>query len=223
MIYLSFINIEDISWPMISMKLSALSNQEESRILQLKNTKHRIQRLCARLLLCYMLKRFFNNRISQPCLIDYDKFGKPFLCNNVGVDDVAIAHSNNIVLCAISTEDKIGVDVEFVRDYCIHDFYSILSEKEIKYFENETINVCKEFVRIWTLKESITKTIGKGLSYDFSLIDTTRLLNENSIFLDDTIFHIHPLEIDDRYVCFLTSKQPINENLLILRLFIDQL
>ena len=95
------------------------------------------------------------------------KYGKPYFKDT----DVhfSISHSGAYVCCGVS-ESNIGVDIqETVRDYeSVADM--VMSENEKKEI------ICSpdpavEFTRFWTLKESICKFRGTGLTNSIDKID----------------------------------------------------
>jgi len=129
--------------------------------------------------------------------------GKPYLPKAPHIS-FNISHTKGIVVCAVS-EKEIGIDVEYIREAKKAVIRRICSREETEYIfgeadrmesiksENgklgnmESGNIKLEntnpkeihmrFTRIWTLKESYIKAIGKGLSFS---------LKEISFFLKDT-------------------------------------
>jgi len=75
-----------------------------------------------------------------------------------------ISHSDNLVVCAVSTEGVIGVDVEKERQVNFEDFKSWFTNTE--WFDiNNASKPIQKFYWYWTRKESIIKALGVKLSY----------------------------------------------------------
>lgn len=88
--------------------------------------------------------------------------GKPFFkgSNNPFFNT---SHSGDWVVCAIS-DQPVGIDVEAVTDINISLFSPYLSFFEQQLFTNQNDDLLL-FYRLWTLKESLLKTTGYGLTY----------------------------------------------------------
>lgn len=132
-----------------------------------KSTLKRKESVCAKALLCEILRSEYN---LTDFTVDCDENGKPFIKNSPL--QFNLSHSGDLVLCLCGTE-KVGCDIQTKCEY---------KEKVAKRFftENEYNLLCKseekelDFTRIWTMKESILKYNGDGISggldsYDFSL------------------------------------------------------
>ncbi len=113
--------------------------------------------VCGRVLLGYLLKK--NYGIDSYSYF-YSENGKPFLRNER--IHFNISHSGDYVLCCIS-EGEIGCDIEKIRDYNPKIGRRFFTEKEallLEERESEDYN----FSVLWTLKESILKKEGTGIT-----------------------------------------------------------
>lgn len=116
----------------------------------------------------------------------YNKFGKPSLKRK----DIFynISHSGKYVTCAISNK-MVGIDIQkhIEKFEEIISFFSI-SEKE--YLASIPLQklLIKEFFKIWTVKESYVKFLGRGLYKEldsFSLfLDKKKIIDEGRIVKD---------------------------------------
>ena len=90
--------------------------------------------------------------------ISYNEEGKPLL------EEVffSISHSQNLVACAISEKEVVGLDVEMARDVDWKYFRSYFSEKEWTRIAADKSR--RIFYTYWTQKEAILKVNGVGLS-----------------------------------------------------------
>jgi len=90
-------------------------------------------------------------------------WGKPSMQNHPEIR-YNISHSGNCIACVISDKYEVGIDVEKVRSFNPYAAKKICTSWELERIYSDS-DPNREFFRIWTLKESYTKAIGKGLSY----------------------------------------------------------
>jgi len=88
-----------------------------------------------------------------------DDHGKPLLSLPF---DFSIAHSFDVVICLVSDEGSIGVDVEKIRDVPLEEYRSSFTEREWS-FIMKAHNKIESFFSLWTKKESLLKMHGLGL------------------------------------------------------------
>lgn len=94
------------------------------------------------------------------------EYGKPYLVNQKGLY-FNLSHSGNWVLCGLG-DTPIGLDVEEVKDKKINLTNRIFTEEESDFIFMQPLDQrIKTFYKIWTLKESYVKYVGKGLSIPF--------------------------------------------------------
>jgi len=99
----------------------------------------------------------------------YNQHGKPFLLNSPLYFNVS--HSKDIILIAISNQEKTGVDIEHMdssRDYLkiAQRFFSPGEYQALIACSKE--NQAEAFFNIWTAKEAYIKAVGKGLWIDLN-------------------------------------------------------
>lgn len=88
-----------------------------------------------------------------------DDHGKPRLSLPL---DFSIAHSFDVVMCLVSDEGPIGVDVEKIRDVPLEEYQSSFTENEWSFIVKDH-NPIESFFSLWTKKESLLKMHGLGL------------------------------------------------------------
>ena len=92
--------------------------------------------------------------------ISFQEDGKPII---EGIH-FNISHSGSLVVCAISTEGIIGIDVEKEKQVNLEDFKSWFTNTE--WFDiNNASKPIQKFYWYWTRKESVIKALGVKLSY----------------------------------------------------------
>lgn len=122
-----------------------------------------------------------------------NEYGKPYL---QGVKDFHfnLSHSGDYVVIAVS-ERHVGIDIEkkVKVDYRIAKKF--FGEKEVQEIltSSEEQDRVDAFCRIWTLKESYVKAIGKGLSIPFSC-RSSRGGTSCYVVLQGRLLHRHVFE-----------------------------
>lgn len=94
--------------------------------------------------------------------IYYDEFNCPLWSDKVNFN---IAHSGELVACAFSKKQPVGLDIEKIRTINLADFDYILNEVDHQSILQAN-NQYQAFFKIWTIKEAVTKAIGRGLAID---------------------------------------------------------
>ena len=156
MVYLYVTNVSTLQDPLENPNImGGLSADRKNKILNCKQRKKRLQSFGAGLLLKRVLEKY---DISIDAL-RRDSNGKPIIegiCFN-------LSHSGNLVICAVS-DQMVGCDIEQVKVVSKRVAERMFSKEENEYllqFSNEQYN--REFIRIWTKKESYLKMLGVGI------------------------------------------------------------
>ena len=165
--------------------------------------------MCSRILLHYILKEKL--RFDKYEAV-FEKNKKPYLVNN-GVY-FNISHSGNSVACAVS-QNEIGCDIQAKTE-----FNEKIAKRYFCQSEYDLLQLTKDksaiFFKLWTLKESVLKFSGEGISgglatYDFSSCvykDEFQLYNLNfKILIFNNIFAAVCSERKNCDVTFVTCEQ----------------
>lgn len=147
------------------------------------------------LLLDGLVKRGY----AADCLerLSTDKFGRPFLEGGI---DFNISHSGGYAVCAITREERVGIDVEAVRDIKLSDFRRYMNVEEWRKISASS-EPYEEFHKYWTKKESIMKADGRGFSIPLEDIR----LGEGSAVLYDTRWFLKEISVRPGYRCHIAS------------------
>ena len=94
-----------------------------------------------------------------------DKFEKPYLADYPDIH-FNLSHCNNGCAC-IMDDFQVGIDLQEIRKVSLKTFEKICSPDEIIEIQNAD-NPEKEFCRIWSYKEAISKLTGEGIFRDIS-------------------------------------------------------
>jgi 4'-phosphopantetheinyl transferase len=137
--------------------------------------------------------------------LKYTTFGRPYLENNI---DFNISHSGYFVVCAISDDRRIGIDIEEIKHISISAFKNFFSEEELKaIFDSD--NIYFLFYYYWTAKEAAIKANGKGLSVS---LENVRIIN-NTTKLEETLWFITSLLFDEDYILQIACDKIIEHKL----------
>ncbi|MBN2731519.1 MAG: 4'-phosphopantetheinyl transferase superfamily protein [Balneolaceae bacterium] len=109
-------------------------------------------------------------------LLQKDEFGNPSGLYQKNEYKISIAHTNRHVLCAISPEIELGVDME-PKSRKVPDRLRdrVLNSDEVELIKGE------QTIRIWTIKEAMVKLQGQGMRTNLN--DCTLLSARDSQFI----------------------------------------
>lgn len=122
-----------------------------------KNIAHphkRLQHLAGRYLLLQLYPNF------PLSLIQIADSNKPFLNNDAY--HFSISHCGNYAAVIISTECRVGVDIEVPQDKIIALQQKFLSDKELTILSTLPYNTIKYLTMAWSSKEALFKWYGLG-------------------------------------------------------------
>jgi 4'-phosphopantetheinyl transferase len=150
------------------------------------------------LLLIHGIKHYkgTENQLNQ---LEYNPYGRPFLKGKL---DFNISHSGDFVVCAMSDERRVGVDIEEHKELSLDGFKEVLSKEE-RAFVNAQEDSLKHFFNFWSMKESIVKADGRGML--ISLNDIA--IRGNKAVLDGREWHLQEIKITDRASTFLAYER----------------
>lgn len=149
------------------MKLLPVSRQQAIQCYRIE--KDRTVMAISSLLLQYALKKDF--QIFSPD-IRRTYYGKPFLSEYPKLF-FNISHCREA--CAVVIADcQVGIDVQEIRSFSQSVADRVCTENELKILA-QSDDVARQFIKMWTIKESHVKMRGTGISDDLDRIDTIKL------------------------------------------------
>jgi 4'-phosphopantetheinyl transferase len=124
---------------------------------------------------------FHSGIAEEEIMIEHEaKYGKPYLKGFTSLH-FNLAYRNDYALLGIA-EKPIGIDIEKEIEIVNMGNFALnfFSDEERKWLLDEAKMDARKtnFFRLWTLKESFIKAIGKGISYN---------LQDFSVFMDDAM------------------------------------
>lgn len=150
--------------------------------------------LFGKLLLIEGLKNFGITNHSLENLM-YSEYKRPYL-NNI---DFNISHSGEFVICAISKNNKVGIDVEEINEIPADEFEEQFSDTELAAIRND--KSFRHFYTLWTQKEAFLKAIGKGLYVPLNQV----AIKDNKIYWEGKDWFMHEVKLDTGYVSYLCT------------------
>ena len=156
--------------------LSSLPAWRRKKALQYKKLDDRKRSVLAFVLLQRALREEYG--ITEIPEFVYNEFGKPSL-PNLPIH-FSLSHCKDAVTCAVS-DHNIGIDVESIVPYNPDVARRVCTADELKMLEQSS-NKDVEFIKLWTVKEAISKYEGMGLSLPFSEIDVIKYAVHTSMF-----------------------------------------
>ena len=123
--------------------------------------------------------------------------------------DFNISHSGEFIICVVSDNDKVGVDVEQIRPVKMEDFRDIFSMDEYNNILRAK-NPYDQFFTIWTRKEAVVKANGKGLYIPLKEI----IVESNTTSLYNETWHLKEIFLGDNYSSAVATSNQHKEDLL---------
>jgi len=167
----------------------------------------RYARLVGRFLLLQGLERL-GLSCSLLTHLHYGPYGRPELEAPV---DFNISHSCDLVFCALSMSGRVGIDIEVIRPVDLADFFPTLTPTERIAIQQDD-NPMLKFFRLWTMRESVLKAVGVGLSGMIASLD----FESGNALANGCQWHITELSAWDGYACSLASSS-LNDDIWIER------
>jgi 4'-phosphopantetheinyl transferase len=178
--------------------LNLLPKAIQTKIEAYKDWNARQIRIEGKILLLTMLKFLHLNEKYTLHNLKTSPNHKPYFVD--ASFDFSIAHSENIVVCAIATSTKIGIDLEYLKpiDWALYQDY--LTENEIEFLQRSS-NTNKDFYTIWTQKEALSKATGLGIIIDFKSVEVVK----DRVVYDGQTYQFDAIPING-FICLIAKE-----------------
>ncbi|MBI3234374.1 MAG: 4'-phosphopantetheinyl transferase superfamily protein [Bacteroidetes bacterium] len=143
--------------------------------------------------------------------IRYTPYMRPYFPNNINFN---ISHSGNCVVCAISSDFELGIDVEEIRPIVIRDFDSQFNENEMSNIYGSDDKLFA-FYDLWTKKEAVIKADGRGMSVP---LKSVVLDNFSQVMLKDRKWHVKQIDLNSLYCINIAAAGCLDNKLRIEKL-----
>lgn len=135
-------------------QLSTISPYRQNCVNSVKQQDDKIRCLAVTLLLDEALAEY--GLKEKEMIYSQNEYKKPYFADsNVHFN---LSHSGNFVAAAVS-DTEIGIDIEQISDINMNIAKRFFTENEYSHIKS-----IDDFFKIWVLKESFIKAIGKGLA-----------------------------------------------------------
>ena len=170
----------------------------QARIQRYRKEENQYQLVFGRLLLHKILHDIGHTdfELSQ---LQYEQHKKPFWKEGI---HFSIAHSGEVVACALSDQGTIGLDVERIKPIPLKDFQHILNGKDQERLANSN-KVFADFFKIWTIKEACSKADGRGLGMDVQQL----FIKERMAIFEEQQWLYYALDLHEEYACHYVVEQ----------------
>ncbi len=166
----------------------------EDQILKFRRWEDRQRALLAKILLQRSLKFLDINHYAIGQL-KFTKYKRPYFDDRI---DFNISHSGKYILCGISVDQKVGLDIEEIKSIQLKDFNTQFSEKELKSI-GSSADKMYAFYNLWTQKESFLKAIGTGLQVSLKEIK----ISDHTIIWNNKHWYLHKINFEEKYISHL--------------------
>lgn len=157
MIEVLIANIDDIDEDSYNYYLLSLPQNMATKILKYYVIEDRYRILIGKVLLSILLTKYTDFTLND---IQYTQYKKPYIADSM--IDFNISHSGKYTIVAFTLENKIGIDIEYIKEIHLENFKTVLLENEFNMIINSQHKM-KTFFTLWTLKEATLKAEGIGL------------------------------------------------------------
>ncbi len=169
----------------------------------LDNDRH--TRIIGKVLLAYALKK---NGLKNTASLDgysYSKHNKPFLSKSTSF--FSITHSRNMVVCAISSEQSIGIDTENILPVNL-DYLKAYFDQNDWYNIKNANNPTLAFYRHWTLKEAALKASDRAIS---SIELQNVVVRNDCVYVDEYMYLTKPLALHADYITSIAFSKNLTD------------
>lgn len=176
----------------------------------LKSRAHRYLRwqdahafLLGKLLLIKGLERFGEDGKALIKHLKYTKYNRPYLPGKI---DFNISHSGEYVVCALSDQCRLGLDIEKIQPRTLTSFRSQMTDDEWETVVSAT-NPQRAFLNYWTKKEAAIKAHGHGMSLGLKEV----VIGKGEMIMEGIAWPLYEVDVAPEYICHLVTDKPVPE------------
>ena len=193
--YELFTDIADID---LTEALATVGPQRRKHALRYRREHDQRLSVAAFQLLQRLLTRHYG--ISETPVLAFEANGKPFLADHPDIF-FNLSHCQEAVACVVG-DVRVGIDVESLSSYDVSLLPSTMNDDEQQLILRSP-DPRTSFVRLWTMKESLLKMTGAGISSDMR-----NILNGYDASSEAFRFHttVYP-----QFVCTVCQESAIKQ------------
>ena len=192
MLEIYMVNLEkNLEKEAFNILLHYVSEDKKAQIHRFYHFEDSQRALIGNVLSRYAICRSLNIKNSD-ITFEKNEYGKPFLSgqNNIHFN---ISHSGKWVVCAVS-DYPVGIDVEIIKSTEFDIAKRFFSKDEYDELQKQPDEQKQAyFYKLWTLKESYIKAVGKGLSIpldSFTVsVENSNIISSKETLVDYSLLH----------------------------------
>ncbi|SDA81117.1 4'-phosphopantetheinyl transferase [Algoriphagus alkaliphilus] len=199
MVYLIYAQMpEPLSSNVFENYLLLLPPKFQEKVCQFRRWEDSHNSLMGKILLNEMASRLFKipNILTQ---LTYSDYGKPQINASLSFN---ISHAGNLVVCAMSEDHQVGLDVEQFSEIDFESYLDYMSENEWDQIQKAK-NPNWEFLKFWTQKEAVIKADGRGLFIPIKDLRIDQLTAITTI----KRWYLQEINLHKDYVCHLATDR----------------
>jgi 4'-phosphopantetheinyl transferase len=195
MIIVNYINISHVFFDDYSGVLNSLPVYMQNQLNSFYRVDDKKRYLAGKLILKKLLCEFgYSEEVLSH--IKFDENNRPFIDSEI---DFNISHSGEYVVCAISKNLRVGIDIEKIVNIDVDEIKDLVfNDVEMLKLKQES-DVMSYFYDIWTIKEAALKATGKGLSYSMKNIE----IKQNNLLYCEKNWTFEKVVVNPEYVCHI--------------------
>ncbi len=132
--------------------------------------------------------------------LGYTPYHRPSIPGKV---DFNLSHAGNYVVCAGSRFSRVGIDIEQIKQVNLDNFSLVLTPAQTAFIKDSQ-EPLREFFRLWTLKESVIKANGKGLTIPLNQLET----DYQSVEVEGFTWNVKEFHLDSAHPGHFASELP---------------
>jgi|GEM_PF-819052 len=179
--------------------LKELSPEQLTKMRKFLHHGDQLRYLIGRILI-RRLFRMYGHPENASHHLSVSSFGRPLTDLPL---DFNLTHSGQFVLCAGSTDCRVGIDTEQCKSIDFADFKSVMTPSQWDVIHTAD-NPELAFFHYWTMKESVIKADGRGLSRPLHEIEVVDM----QVADEAMQWHLHKIEMYPGYPTYLTTDVP---------------
>ncbi|MCS4237274.1 4'-phosphopantetheinyl transferase [Myroides gitamensis] len=188
-----------LEFEQLEREINSFPTVIRNAILKYKNRADQEASILGKLLLKYGFIQlgFDGNALLQQLTTDTN--GKPSIAQSSL--SFSISHSDDFIICVLTSNPSIGVDIEKVTPIPQED-YTFLLRKDEQIQIAQSSQKDRAFYQLWTQKEACLKADGRGLSFPLENV----FISHDIASVDTTIWYLEELLLSDVYCCTIATN-----------------
>ncbi len=185
----------------IQSLISSFPVVEQHYFNSIQNKEAQKRKLFGRIILKHIATRLGIDRSEK--YVRLTSSGKPVFIFPNGYN-FNISHSGSMVVCCVSKDCFVGVDIEENRPINIEHFKNYFDSSEWQ-FITKSENRELAFLKLWVRKESVIKADGRGIGIGIELASINCL--NNKVEVESTTYFIQNIDIKPEYICSIACNK----------------